>query len=120
MGGCFGGTGMMPYTDQGKGKKEEKNGGKEEARAGSSATIVVRLPADAKLTVDGAATKSKSSRRVFATPALQTGQVYYYTLKATVVREGRPITAQRRVQVRAGRETPVKFDFTTTSVALKK
>jgi uncharacterized protein (TIGR03000 family) len=131
-GGCYGGGcyGGMPYmggpqkgTDKGtKGdnKGGNENGNDQEVKANSPATIIVRLPADAKLTIDGATTKSTSAKRTFATPALAGGQDYFYTFQATVVREGRPVTVQQRVRVRAGQTTPVRFNFNTTDLALNK
>src|SRR5436853_31073 len=46
------------------------------------ATIVVSLPADATLKVDGVATKATSDVRTFATPILPIGQSFHYTLTA--------------------------------------
>jgi uncharacterized protein (TIGR03000 family) len=84
------------------------------------ATIVVSLPAEAKLTIDDAATQSTSATRVFASPALETGKEYYYTLKAEVVRDGKTVPVTKRIAVRAGEETRVTLDFpAATSVAAK-
>jgi uncharacterized protein (TIGR03000 family) len=84
------------------------------------ATIVVSLPAEAKLTVDGAATKSVSATRVFASPALQPGQEYYYTLKAEIVRDGKTVPAVKRIAVRAGEESRVSFEFPATTAVVAK
>ena len=86
------------------------------------ASIVVSLPADARLTVDDTVTKSTSANRLFATPALETGKEFHYTLKAEVVRDGQKLTASEKVTVRAGEETRVNFaaeKFTATTVAAK-
>jgi uncharacterized protein (TIGR03000 family) len=53
-------------------------------------------------------------------PTLPAGQDYFYVLKATVVRDGRPIVAEQNVRVRAGESTPVSFDFSSTGVVLNK
>jgi uncharacterized protein (TIGR03000 family) len=81
------------------------------------ATFVVILPADAKLTVDDAATTSTSSMRVFASPDLPAGKEFYYTLKADIVRGGQPLTVKKRVLVRAGEETRVALEFPTSTIA---
>jgi uncharacterized protein (TIGR03000 family) len=81
------------------------------------ANIVVTLPADARLTVDGNATSSTSEVRTFVTPALQTGSDYVYTLQAEVVRDGRTLTETQVVTVRAGETTNVPFSFSSQSVA---
>jgi uncharacterized protein (TIGR03000 family) len=78
------------------------------------ATLVVRLPADATLTVDDQATTSRSDRRTLMSPPLQNNREYYYTLRADVIRDGKPISETKRVTVRAGRESEVKFDFNTS------
>lgn len=88
------------------------------ARKGESpATIVVTLPADARLTVDGRATKSTSGLRQFVTPPLRPGKKYSYTFKAEFVRQGHTITVARKVPVRAGRQTAVSLDVPGTAVA---
>jgi uncharacterized protein (TIGR03000 family) len=78
---------------------------------GNEATIVVNLPADATLTVDGEKTQSTSGTRVFISPPLQAGKTYQYTLRAEVNRDGRRETTSRTVDVQAGRTTNVNIDF---------
>jgi uncharacterized protein (TIGR03000 family) len=73
----------------------------------AAATIVVALPAEAKLTIDDNATTSTSERRVFVSPTLEAGQEYYYTLKA----EFNGQTKTERVTVRAGEEVKVNIAF---------
>jgi uncharacterized protein (TIGR03000 family) len=75
------------------------------------ATIVVRLPADAKLTVDGSATRSTDSVRTFVSPPLQAGKDYQYTLRAEVMRDGKTVERTRDVSVRAGQTSEVSFDI---------
>ena len=72
-----------------------------------AATIVVTLPADAKLTIDGQATTSTSEHRVFVTPSLPAGHEYHYTLQAEVVVDGRPVTLSKSIVVRAGEQAQV-------------
>jgi uncharacterized protein (TIGR03000 family) len=79
------------------------------APAGQPARIVVSLPADARLTIEGATTRSTSGRRVFLSPNLSPGKVYAYTLRAEVERDGQTVQWQESVQVRAGQESEVKM-----------
>ena len=79
-------------------------------RASSPAHITVRLPADAKLTVDGVDCPLSSDTRTFDTPALAPGQRYYYLLKAELVRAGRPIAQTKRVDFRSGERVSVSFE----------
>ncbi|HKB35183.1 MAG TPA: TIGR03000 domain-containing protein, partial [Gemmataceae bacterium] len=73
----------------------------------------------AKLTIDGNATTSTSSRRIFTSPTLQMGQEYVYTLRAEIIREGRTVAETQQVTVRAGEETPVQFSMSTQGVAVR-
>jgi uncharacterized protein (TIGR03000 family) len=71
--------------------------------------MVVEVPADAKLYVDDQLMKTASERRVFTTPALDPGEIYYYIVRAEVVRDGQKISRTKRVTVRAGEETRAVF-----------
>ena len=95
-------------------KPEEKG-----AAIPAPASIVVNLPAEAKLMIDDAATRSTSSVRVFSTPTLENGKEYFYTLKAEIIRDGQTVTASKKVAVRAGEETRVSLEFPVASVASK-
>ena len=75
------------------------------------AAIAVTLPADAKLTFDGQATRSTSAHRLFTTPPLQKGKNFHYSVKAEFVRAGRTISVQQEISVQAGRETFVSLDI---------
>jgi uncharacterized protein (TIGR03000 family) len=98
-----------------QGGKPVKPGGpggvkpKEEVSVPAPAHVVVNLPEAARLFVDDTACPLTSARREFDTPNLNPGQAYYYDLKAEVMREGRAVTATKRVTVRAGQETIVEF-----------
>jgi len=94
-----------------------KEKGKQEEVSIAPATIVVSLPADARLTVDGNATRSTSDRRTFVTPALESGETYMYTLRAEVVVDGQASVQTQEVAVRAGQTTDVTFNFTSQGVA---
>lgn len=91
--------------------------GEDGSKANAPATIVVELPADAQLVVDGYTTRSTTARRVFQSPVLEAGKVYHYNLKAEVVREGRTVTREQRVAVEAGKQSQITFDFANKSVA---
>lgn len=80
------------------------------SQAGAAAHVTVRLPADARLTIDDTVCPLTSDRREFDTPSLKPGQEYYYLLKAEVVRDGRAIAQTRRVTFRSGERVTVSFD----------
>jgi len=106
-------------------KKDGEKGGEKapdkapEKEINTPATIQVSLPADAKLSIDDAPTTSTSASRTFATPALEQGKVFYYTLKAEIVRDGKTLSATSRVAVRAGEESRVSIEIPTATVAAK-
>jgi uncharacterized protein (TIGR03000 family) len=91
-----------------------------EVSAPAPAILVVTLPVDAKLTIDDTATTSTSATRRFASPVLEPGQNFYYTLKGQLARDGRVFTASRRVTVRAGQETRVSLDFPEGQMTVRK
>jgi uncharacterized protein (TIGR03000 family) len=68
------------------------------------------VPADARLTIDGEATTSTSTRRVFVSPALKLGRQYHYTLKAEFVKDGETVAVSKKVTIEAGKETRVTLD----------
>ena len=123
MGGCgMGGCGMMMggcgmggcggYVMGGYG------GGAGLALAtGNEATLIVNLPADATLTIDGEETTSTSAQRVFVTPALEDGKEYEYTLKAKVVRDGKTQIATAKVTFRQGETKQVELKVPASGVA---
>ena len=73
------------------------------------ARVTVKLPAEARLYVDGVACPLTSAVRSFDTPELEAGRTYYYTLKAEVVQDGAKRTATKRVVVEAGKQVTVEF-----------
>ena len=84
---------------------------------GTEGTLIVSLPADASLTIDGEATSSTSAQRVFVTPALEPGKEYEYTLKAEVVRDGKPQVATAKVTIRPGETSQVELKVSAAGVA---
>jgi uncharacterized protein (TIGR03000 family) len=109
MPGCYGGTVMPPAGPTPMPKPAPKK--KTSLDGLAPATIVVSLPGDASLTFDSYKTSSTSGRRVFTSPALTPGKIYSYTLKAQIMRDSKPVTVTREVEVRAGQETIVNLDF---------
>ncbi len=83
------------------------------AQVETPAQILVSVPAEARLTIDGVLTTSTSDRRLFVTPALETGADYVYTISVTFGSE----VQTREVTVRGGQTTNVPFNFAPVSVA---
>ena len=84
---------------------------------GTEATLVVNLPEDATLTIDGEKTTSTSATRVFVTPALEQGKEYEYTFKAKVVRDGEAQVTTTKVTFRPGETKSVELKIPAAGVA---
>ncbi len=82
------------------------------ALADEPATIEVIVPDDTVLIFDGHRTRQTGPYRHFTTPALVPGAKYHYTVEATFMRDGKPVTEKRRVEVSAGGQTSVTFPET--------
>jgi uncharacterized protein (TIGR03000 family) len=96
----------------------EKKEDKESHQRSTQATVVVTLPDDAKMIVDGVTANLTSETRTFVTPDLLPGRVYYYMITAEIQREGRTIAHREKVLVRPGEISRVDFrDMTTASSA---
>ena len=75
-----------------------------------TAQITVRVPADAKLWVDGKPTKQAGAVREFVTPpVLRAGQTYRYHFRAEWSEDGRTVSRDRPVEVQATRSVTVDF-----------
>jgi uncharacterized protein (TIGR03000 family) len=131
-GGYGGGYAMPVYTDTGTGtgtggKSGGKSGGSRQGGGGDGemgslngdapATLVVSLPADAKLTVDGHTTTSTTALRHFTTPPLERGKVYSYSLRAEMTVDGKSESVTRPVTVRAGEETRVTLSLPVSTAS---
>jgi uncharacterized protein (TIGR03000 family) len=66
------------------------------------ALIVIRLPADAKLTISGEPTRQTGPERTFITPSLQAGKRYRYRLAATWIGDGKQRKTEFVVRFKAG------------------
>jgi len=113
--GCYGGGVIVdpvgqpaPVVEPKKEMPKPKTGGVT-LNSQAPAYITVNVPADAKITINGAPTTSTSTVRVFATPELTSGTVHYYTFNAEVVRDGKIYTATERVAVEAGANTNISL-----------
>ena len=82
--------------------------------ADESGILTVWVPYDAKVSINGLATKSTGSRRQFVSFGLKSGLTYKYVVKAQVVRNGQTQEDTRTVTLTAGQVTAVAFGFNVT------
>jgi uncharacterized protein (TIGR03000 family) len=78
---------------------------------GATASLRVRVPADAELTFEGVRTSPVGTVRDFVTPPLELGRDYRYTVAARWMDAGREVRETRDVLVRAGDR--LSIDLTT-------
>jgi uncharacterized protein (TIGR03000 family) len=79
------------------------------SQLGNAAAVVVQAPMDVRITVNGRETARTAAEQTFTTPALEPGQLYAYVFRAEATRNGRAMTREQRVTVRAGQESRVDF-----------
>lgn len=75
-----------------------------------SSTVVLTVPAGAKVFVEGVPLKSNTIERTFRTPALAPGQEYAYTVTAIVEQDGREYTESKKVIVIPGEMSKASFN----------
>jgi uncharacterized protein (TIGR03000 family) len=94
-----------------------KKGVSAPAPSADTARITVRLPAEARLYIDGNLVPLTSDTRTFSTPALERGRRYFYTMRMEIDRDGQPASESRRVIVAAGERVDVNFNTPATATA---
>src|SRR5262249_59956799 len=78
--------------------------------AAAATTLEVILPSeDAQVWVDGRITTSTGARRSFASPPLQPGKIFTYTITAAWNQDGKIVVEERKVEVSAGTIRRGKF-----------
>jgi len=78
-------------------------------KAARTASIDVRLPADAKVWIEGKETAQTGALRRFVSPPLDVSRTYTYELRVSWTRQGRQVIQDRRLDVRAGDRQSVLF-----------
>ncbi|MDY3558935.1 TIGR03000 domain-containing protein [Gemmata sp. JC673] len=73
------------------------------------ATVVVRLPADARLSAEGRELSLVGSERRFVSPELPRDQEFMYRFTAQYERDGKIVSVTEKVAVRAGATVSVEF-----------
>lgn len=75
-----------------------------------TASILLRVPAEAKVFIDNHPMKSTSTERLFTSPELEPGKNYFYTIRVVIEKDGKPVEESRRVVIRAGEISRLAFD----------
>jgi uncharacterized protein (TIGR03000 family) len=75
----------------------------------TSGVVMVWVPYDAKVTINGLATRSVGSRRQFVSYGLKPGFSYKYEIHAEAISDGKIVEDNRTVTLTAGETVSVAF-----------
>jgi uncharacterized protein (TIGR03000 family) len=118
VGGCATGTPVVVPPAKALPKPSEPvPQPKKTTQSTAPATIIVSLPADARLFVDGNSTVSTTAVRTLVTPELAIGSTYVYTMRAEIVRDGQVQSQTQQVNVIGGQTATVQFSLSSQGVA---
>jgi len=79
------------------------------------ATVIVKLPTDARLSVDGRGLSLTGAERKFVSPELPVNQQFVYRFKVEYERDGETLSVTKRVPVQAGGTVTVEFTDLTAA-----
>ncbi|CAN5229279.1 hypothetical protein BH11PLA2_BH11PLA2_21470 [soil metagenome] len=79
------------------------------ASSPTRATVIVKLPADARLFAEGKALSLTGTERTFVSPELPVGREYTYTFKIEYDRNGRTLSDQQNIKVTPGKVNTLEF-----------
>jgi uncharacterized protein (TIGR03000 family) len=80
--------------------------------------LTLRVPAEAKVTLAGVATKQAGEVREFSTDRLAAGQAWQgYTIHVEVVRDGKTVAQDKQITLTGGAAQELSFDFGGEQVA---
>lgn len=89
-----------------------------EPKEETSARIIVHVPANAKVFIDGQLQSGDSSERHFYTPPLPTSGSFYYDLRIETVKDGKTVVDEKKVIVQAGALVHQEFNPLGRSTSL--
>jgi uncharacterized protein (TIGR03000 family) len=65
-------------------------------------TLILTVPADAKIWIEGSSTGQGGSQRQFVSPPIQPGHDYTYRIQVRWNQDGHEVTSEREIPVHAG------------------
>jgi uncharacterized protein (TIGR03000 family) len=107
-------TGLKPAGSTGSALVS--NGGHPTARA----TVIVKLPTDARLFADARQLALTGPERKFVTPELPAGQSFTYRFRIEYDRDGETVSVTKRVPVQAGGLVTIEFTDLTAKALPEK
>lgn len=105
----------FPPAPKPEGEKREKD-----ENLKGSARLLLEVPADARVYIDGQLTRSTNAVRSFHTPPLKDGETFYYEVRVETPSGQKPIVQDKRIYVRANEVVRESFrDVNAASIASK-
>jgi uncharacterized protein (TIGR03000 family) len=77
----------------------------------TSGLLTIWVPAEAKVTINGLATRSTGSKRQYVSFDLAPGMSYKYEIRGQIVRDEQLVEESHTVALTAGQRTTVAFSF---------
>jgi uncharacterized protein (TIGR03000 family) len=121
-GGSYGGSASYGYNDAAGYVVSDSPSYGDSAPTVASATtkLMVRVPANAKITLAGVPTKQTGEVREFATNRLAAGQTWSnYNVHVEVTRDGKTYTQDRTILLTGGQSQELTFDLGGMQLASK-
>lgn len=85
---------------------------------GPETMLSLSVPAEAEVTLAGVPTSQTGTARLFKTRAIPSGQSWdQYTVRVTLDHNGRQLTQERSITLKAGERHALSFDFDAAKVA---
>lgn len=81
----------------------------------ADATLTINVPAEAKIFVNGVATRSTGGNRRYVSRGLEVGNRYTYEVRAEMVRNGERVQETQTVQLEAGKSASIAFNLDAAS-----
>jgi uncharacterized protein (TIGR03000 family) len=99
-----------PKAEETPAPKEQLPAPKEKKKDESTrAQLTLDVPEGAKVYLDGELMNLSPGKRLFQTPPLVSGRVYFYDLRVEVTRDGKTVTENQRVLLRPGQTVVAAF-----------
>ena len=87
-------------------------------RRPAATKLTLHVPAEAKVTLAGVATKQTGEVRLFSTSQLAAGQAWQnYTVHVELVRDGKTLTQDRQIALTGGTAQELSIDFGSSQLA---
>lgn len=80
------------------------------------ASVILVVPENSQVLVDGRPLRSTNSERLFLTPAIETNKQFFYTVKVTAKVGDKEFNESKKILVTGGQVTKVTFEEIITQV----